>query len=327
MNVYISKDFRFIKTYVATINNIIIDEIFHKDKTYNISFGLPHNRNDEIITFENITKIILFSEKVEKDFETIFVLKFTESFENKIIYFYESTKNKTSDITFITQGLIDENIYCISCCIMFMFGNIIHSTWKHLKDFEDISKLLKYSDWCNRYNIFYQTYTTIKGLESVETKWTIKVRGDELYTDWQIFIETMKSNSDKLICNNVYFYYGRKNKYHISDHIIGGFTDRITNMFNKTLLNLKSGNIPEFLKHPEQILAYSYLSTLYPSDNLKSEEKVSRIYLLKHFLVVPINTFSYFTITSKHKGNKIRVTPSNYKDFKFITPIEIIEQI
>ena len=79
----------------------------------------------------------------------------------------------------------------------------------------------------NNSNIGYQTVTTLKGLEHVKTKYAIKLRCDEIYTDISPIIERIKDNPDKLVTNDVYFLPDPFVKFHPSDHIIGGTTDKI----------------------------------------------------------------------------------------------------
>mgnify|MGYP003133812449 FL=1 len=83
----------------------------------------------------------------------------------------------------------------------------------------------------NNSNIGYQTVTTLKGLEHVKTKYAIKLRCDEIYTDISPIIERIKDNPDKLVTNDVYFLPDPFVKFHPSDHIIGGTTDNMLGTF------------------------------------------------------------------------------------------------
>jgi hypothetical protein len=301
-----------------TINRLTIDI-----KCY-AWFGLPKDYN---LILNKPKLIILYNEIFEND---NFSIKHEEDYMDGKLYFYENIDTilyPNRNITFITQGRYDNDVYAILSCILFIFGNVVHSSWNHLKNYDEISLNITINEWKNPYNLYYQTYTTLRGLEKVETEWVIKVRADELYVDWETFIDTMISNPDKIICNNVYFYYGKRCTYHVSDHILGGKIDNIKTMFQNCISSLQKPEYPMFIRHAEQILTYSYLSSIYPKDSLINNIDISRKLLIKHFIVVPITEFINYYVTSNHKGYKVKVTPKTYNDYKFITPIENIQQI
>jgi hypothetical protein len=327
MFIYCSKDFIFLFEYLEILINYKVHNKFNSNTEYYALFGLPtipytisNNNKPQIIVLYNNTYDNL-------DIMKQYNLKHQENYINGILYFYENIESNR-DITYITQGIYNIDIYPILICILFIFGNIIHSTWKHLDNFNEISSTVSSNKWRNQYNIYYQTYTTLVGLDKVETEWVIKVRADEFYNDWSIFIDRMKSNSDKIVCNNVYFYYGKRRVYHISDHILGGKTDNIKLMFQNCLNYLqKIEDYPKYIFHAEQILTFSYLLSIYSKEELIYSIDTSRNLLIKHFIVVPITDFIKYCVISNYKGSKLKVTQNNYNNYKFITPIHSIEQI
>jgi hypothetical protein len=326
MFIYYSNEFKFIYDYLKLLKNFKTINIVNIDTKCYAWFGFPKDYN---LILNKPKLIILYNEKFENE---EFYIKHEENYMDGKLYFYENidiTLYSHRNITFVTQGKYDDAIYAILSCILFIFGNVIHSSWRHLKNYDEISLNITINEWKNPYNLYYQTYTTLRGIEKVETEWVIKVRADELYIDWDIFISIMKSNPDKIICNNVYFYYGKRYIYHISDHILGGKIDNIKTMFQNCITNLQKqkSEYPYFINHAEQILTYSYLSSIYPKESLINNIDLSRKLLIKHFIVVPITEFINYYITSNYKGCKVIVTPKTYNDYKFITPIDNIQQI
>lgn len=117
--------------------------------------------------------------------------------------------------------------------------NVIISTWekpriKPTKSFlrengivyieDDINK---YQDWHGHMNSTYQIITTLNGLRQVKTKFVIKARTDEYYTDLSKFIKVMKNEPEKMTTSNFFFVKDYKEKFHPSDHVIGGLTKNI----------------------------------------------------------------------------------------------------
>jgi hypothetical protein len=127
--------------------------------------------------------------------------------------------------------------------------NIVISTWdkyddstkSHIPEDPNIVFVASDSGWAlnwrgvyyNNANIALQAITTLKGLDKVKTKYAIKVRSDEIYTDISQFAETMKVNKEKLITNNVLFQPDDVEKFHPSDHVIGGTTNNMLGTFEK----------------------------------------------------------------------------------------------
>jgi hypothetical protein len=153
------------------------------------------------------------------------------------------------DITVIIQGPLNESSLSNIPNYQKTAKNIIVSAWdtydNNTKEYlpEDPNVLFITSDsnwvenWRGRYynnsNIAFQIITTLNGLDKVKTKYVIKVRSDEIYTDIGQFAETMKANKEKLITNNVLFQSDDHEKFHPSDHVIGGTTNNMLGTFEK----------------------------------------------------------------------------------------------
>lgn len=234
-----------------------------------------------------------------------------------------------NDVTLVIQGPISKRLsnglakgirhietYC-------KFGRVIVSTWdshgiKPSKKFlakHNITLIEAnpddYKHMYNSYNINYQVASTLNGLKKVTTKYAIKLRSDEYYSDLSKFIKKIKDNPEKIVANNVFFREDSYEAFHPSDHVIGGTTENMLGMFNyafvmcqrefgKAVLTSDYFNIPrqewkdhhtdvgEFVKRgeicPEVFLCFSYLL----SKGVKLDLSKSKEIMKKHFDVVPV---------------------------------------
>ena len=141
--------------------------------------------------------------------------------------------------------------------------NVIVSTWEDVDfDFNGgiFSKWLpkKWKLIINKYplvrfrpqaNLDYQIITTLSGLNEVKTKWVIKARCDEYWSNLDKVIDKIKKHPEKIVCSSMYFRKWGLYKFHISDKIIAGNIDNLKLMFESTLhnldLNFYSSSIPE----------------------------------------------------------------------------------
>jgi hypothetical protein len=110
------------------------------------------------------------------------------------------------------------------------YGEVVISTYRNsgssipLTYYPHINVLentLPKVDWYNVNNIYYQAYSTYRGLRVLNTEYTIKVRANESYSDISKFVQKMLDNPDKVITNNVAFPRTSIQPLHPSDHMIG----------------------------------------------------------------------------------------------------------
>ena len=155
---------------------------------------------------------------------------------------------KHDDITIVLQGPLNtrggsmsRGVYNIPTYLQFV-GAAIISTWKDpsikpskrfLKNnnttyIEDDPK--KYSKMVNWMNMNLQIASSLNGLKKVKTKYAIKVRCDEKYEDLSVFIDTMKKNPNLLTTQEPFYRHTQK-RHWISDHVMGGLTTKMAEMF------------------------------------------------------------------------------------------------
>lgn len=95
--------------------------------------------------------------------------------------------------------------------------------------------LFMYDDTCpegyyNEQNRYYQFLSTHLGLTACKTSYAIKIRSDEFYSDLAPFVEEVLNVNDKIVTNDVFFR-NSSIPYHPSDHLVGGETKELTEIF------------------------------------------------------------------------------------------------
>lgn len=247
-------------------------------------------------------------------------------------------------VTFIVQGSLTEEalrgIYNYK-----KLGRVIVSCWdvdpKHVidrvpNDVELIVNKLKENDSYNFQNIKYHLESTINGLKRVTTPFAVKVRGDEYFTDLRRFVASVYFHPTKLtVCN---FFFRKSVLFHPSDHMFGGSTKTLTDMFlnsKKMLAGYKKNQNVEVEElglskkytfkwlTAEMTFCLSYLKTkgidvLSDIKNMTIDEIESyhRNIINQHYKLVRASDLGYFLF--RYKSNTDRSGPTaftNEEDF------------
>jgi hypothetical protein len=301
-------------------------------------FNVYLNNNSYIKTIKNQNETDYLLQVTDKDLVTLpkmgmvvkgnsiplslkdFKIELTYKFNNDT-YFFIRRKYITpiyDDLSIVLQGVIINSTIDF-LCILFMYGRLILSTWDKY-DFPTVKANLEEQKIFNNQNIYYQVYTTIRGLYEVKTKYVLKVRSDEIYSDLKDLIDEIFINPDKIITTNIFIRRVNHFSYHCSDHLIGGLTKNIIKMFNgaELLINnntVKTKHLTNIIWVPEQVLTFGYFINLYPFKSIKIERCS---YLMnKHFKSVHLQKFKKFKVMySRHsyKGfcRKIEVNNLNF---------------
>lgn len=174
---------------------------------------------------------------------------------------------KHDDLTIVLQGPADSSgkigrgILNIPSYKEFT-DNIIISTWinpkvKPSRRFLERNEITyieddpeKYSDFFDWSNIHYQTATSLNGIKIVTTKYVIKSRTDEYYSDLSHFISVMKQNQNSLVTSEP-FYRDTRSPRDISDHLMGGKTSKMQDMFGKVYEKCKANKVEQSSYAPE----------------------------------------------------------------------------
>lgn len=259
----LSKDIYFLNDYISSIKDVVL----HFEITFN-TYDVVFMDDTNSLGKLNPNVIIIAYKATPRSIKG-YDITFRVKIEN--ITFVHYTKSKR-DVTFIIQGSQNLEKLKYQHCIYGIFGNVELSTWD-LYDEASIKEKIVKEKIVNDQNVYLQMYTTKKGLERVSTPWVIKVRSDEIYSDWQDFIAMMKDDSDnpdnsnKLICSNVFF---RRKAIclHNSDHIMGGRKETLKAIVSNCMKHLEQGK-PKSINNmllwraPEVWITTSHLENLY----------------------------------------------------------------
>jgi hypothetical protein len=156
-------------------------------------------------------------------------------------------------------------------------------------------------------NLDYQIISTLKALTEVDTKWVIKMRVDEYWSNIDKIYDKMQINSEKIVSGSMFFRKWGMFPFHIGDKILGGTTYNIRLMFESTLHNLEMKLWDYTI--PECHLGLGYI--IAKDESLNSQylrEQLSHISTKINFVKIPDNNM----IESIYKGLEI-VTQNSFK--------------
>lgn len=129
-----------------------------------------------------------------------------------------------------------------------LFPKIILSTWEediddNLRTYcvaNDITLVSNKLDSINtQYNFGKQLVTTLNGLKEVKTKYTLKHRTDERYSNLDILIDLFLKDTNKFVSGGTIFAAKSHYPYHAGDHLYIAKTSTLRAMFEIMLHNLK----------------------------------------------------------------------------------------
>ena len=227
------------------------------------------------------------------------------------------------DVTVIIQGRILQETYDFYVKNYTKFPVII-STWVDNKisfgNMPDNFKVVisQYpKDWGPQ-NLHLQLLSTLAGLDLVKTKFVIKMRGDEYYSNIHLLEPTIKENKNKVVTSPIFFRPWVYAEYHISDHVICGTKDNLEIMFSETKKHFDAGTMNQskwkidgkFHKwiethSPEERITKSYLNAKEP---FRYEKVDGRILMKEHFDIFDLQILKPYLI-------KANLYKNVYKEF------------
>lgn len=166
----------------------------------------------------------------------------------------------------------------------------------------------------NRQNRYLHFFSVCLGLDLIKTEYTIKIRSDEFYSDLNPFIRSMDRFGNKIITNDVYFRKPSAYLKHPSDHLMGGKTKLLKDVF--TLAKHYCLNLKELFTNPlttaiskevefissEQVLGISTISTLSEQNEINVLSEIES--MQQSFEIVPCENLGFFRVKSNSMGNK-----------------------
>lgn len=215
------------------------------------------------------------------------------------------------DVTIIIQGKI------LPECYDFWIKNykdcdVIISTWVDTQiDFKTLPEnfivvLSPYPYDFGPQNLNLQLISTLNALKRVTTKYVIKLRGDEYYSNLQYIRNSILVDPNKIHTSSIFFRAWQYAEYHISDHIIAGTKENMMIMFKETKHNFDTGKVNvskwkidgNFHKWvtthaPEERITKSYLNIKEP---FRFEKVDGRILMSEHFNILDVELLQPYKI-------------------------------
>jgi len=221
------------------------------------------------------------------------------------------------DVTLLIQGKYSEEIINKIDNYVPYFDEIIYSTWnigfpnKVNDGFKFIvNELPDVTNIYNNSNGFFQCMSTLNGLENVKTKYVLKHRSDEYFSNIDLLLKTF---NNKLLSANVMFRRIKDAPYQISDHFFLGETDKLKDTFIRLKnYSLSSDEHSVFFKcSSESLIAMHYIVTFgrydlkYLVDTyFNKNEKLNEIYSImkEYFDVINVNDLKPIRVAHNHRG-------------------------
>lgn len=215
------------------------------------------------------------------------------------------------DVTLVIQGRLKQE------CYDFFIKNykdfpVIISTWVDNEvDFKNLPEnfiviLSPYPYDFGAQNLNLQLISTLNALKRVTTKYSIKIRGDEYYSNLQYIRNCIVVEPNKIHTSPIFFRAWQYAEYHISDHIIAGTTENLLTMFTQSKHNFDTGklNISKWKKDgkffkwvtthaPEERITKSYLNAKEP---FRFEKVDGRILMMEYFNIIDIDLLHPYKI-------------------------------
>lgn len=266
-------------------------------------------------------------------------LPYIDTFKNWELSFWkrmlETQIEKESKFSILIQGPLNER--SINTIPRYLkYGEVIVSCWESdnlslISPHKDKVKLIvnklkdlpSYQESAGSHTPWiFQNHTTLKGLEQCKTFNCIKVRSDESFPDLDAFIQRIIINKDmknsgtnflnenKITTSNIYFRKDAEKKFHPSDHIIGGKTSRLLEVFKKSVDLCTIDSRSNLVMFPEQLICKAIIESSRTKPGGREYEimdpRVSKELMKKHFSIVRIKYLKERIWTSSYrKYNKL----------------------
>jgi hypothetical protein len=184
----------------------------------------------------------------------------------------------------------------------------------------------------NEQNRYFHHFSVLMGLQFVNTKYAIKIRSDEYYSNLEPFLDIMRVCSNKIITNDVFFRKKEVFRFHPSDHLVGGTTKNMENVFHLATLYsenrdtlVKARYYSENINVAEQYLGLATINALVTNEDdipvCKTDLDLDYYLMNKCFDIVPSQRLGFFRIRANTYGkfwtnNEYFSLESDIKDIK-----------
>jgi hypothetical protein len=205
-----------------------------------------------------------------------------------------------NDFTLLIQGRVLQSTYDFYKKNYKDYAMIV-STWEDCNvNFENENFIIKskYPNELGNANRNLQFYSTTIGLENVKTKYVIKLRGDEEYSNLEYAIQSLLNNDDKILVSPIFFRKWKYIKYHISDHLLLGKTENLLMMYKTVYdrFNMVDDNFFYKKTAPEAVLGKTYIEMRETTD--LSDADVNCQYMLKYYDILDLTNYTPYKVVA-----------------------------
>lgn len=179
----------------------------------------------------------------------------------------------------------------------------VFSVWKeHNQGIEYPESVVVENEMPERFSVYdidmeLDVFATLEGLDRVKTEYVIRLKGDEWYSNLNVVAEAIKRQPEKVHVLPVFLKKWKAWPFHVSDHLIAGKTEIVKSMFQRCMINMKSGRQMDSGCWPlpfQSMLAKGYL-------DFRKGLAASKEDFKEFFSVLPLEELRYYKISRNKK--------------------------
>lgn len=203
-----------------------------------------------------------------------------------------------NDFTLLIQGKLLDSTYKFYVENYNEFPIIISSWEDCILNIDDSIQLIKskYPQNFGNANRNLQFHSTSIGLENVKTKYVVKVRGDEEYSNLQHAMKLLIENDDKILTSPIFFRKWEYIKYHISDHLMIGKTENLLKMYQTVYHKFNDDLSDIFYKKdaPESVLGKTYIEARELKKLTDNDHKL----MIKYYDILDLDNYKPYKVVA-----------------------------
>jgi len=149
------------------------------------------------------------------------------------------------------------------------------------------------------YSLELQVLNTLESLDYVDTRYVIRLRGDEWYSNLHLMAKEMEAHPETICTIPAFFKKWNASPFHASDHVIAGETKNIRIMFQKCLVNMIVRQNDRFMGKPLSSVGMLYNGFV----NAKSYGNLDKKAEFKRMVrAIPMDNLKYYKVYSEDSG-------------------------
>lgn len=152
---------------------------------------------------------------------------------------------------------------------------------------------VKYESTGNDCGVKFQTVSTLLGLQNVQTKYVVKHRVDESYSNLNLLLDKFLENDEKLVTGGTFFAQKCYYEYHAADHLMVSRTDRLIETFERSIKMISESTMEA---GPEILYTKNYLRSCGEKPSSENHDEL----MLKYIDFLPDKYLEPFIIRANH---------------------------